>query len=174
MSVSVVVEKELTAGQNNIDDVDIGQLRMIQGCCCGITSLYCDWPACVGCQYASEALCLKCSGIQCKPSKEQGQCCTVLEAKCVCKKPSTCLGMQTQVFCCDSRAAIPCTQQVPCAVGAFGLILCYNRQCKMSCCKKLAEIDPKYNKEEIVQIPTQQMVITQSYGSPSELKDMTR
>lgn len=174
MSVAVVIEKELTEGQNSVDDVDIGQLRVINGCCCGITSLYCDWPACVGAQYAIEALCLKCKAIKCKPSKEKGQCCTILEAKCVCTKPKTCLGLQCQCFCCDTRAALPCTAEVPCICGALGLVLCYKKKCKPSCCKKLMHIDPAYSKEQVVEIPTQQAVITQSYGSPSELKDMTR
>ena len=47
---TVIVEEEVVKGQRDVDSVDIGKLRVVTGCCCGLSSLYCHGKKSCGCQ----------------------------------------------------------------------------------------------------------------------------
>ena len=144
-TISVIQEKKLAKGQDGVDDIDVGKLRPITGCLCGIQSLYLDWPACLGCVAHQECLCLKGQLKACKTSKEEGQCCILIEQKYVMKKPQTCIQQQQQCFCVDQRCALPCTDEVPCILNILGLTCCMQKKCAVKCCAILSDIDPNYS-----------------------------
>jgi hypothetical protein len=180
-TISIVQEKKLAKGQDSVDDIDVGRLRPITGCLCGIQSLYLDWPACLGCVAHQECLCLKGQLKACKISKEVGQCCILIEQKYVLKKPETCIQAQQQCFCVDQRCALPCTDEVPCIFNILGLTCCMQKKCKVKCCATLSDIDPNYSHTETVTLQTtvhqQPMVVVQQVsqpyvvqGAPAEMK----
>jgi hypothetical protein len=164
---TVVVEKETVAGQDDVDSIDIGNLRVVAGVCCGIVSLYTAWPNCCGGVYDGEILCLQGKSTCCKPSSKEGIWCIFMDSECVCRKPTTCLGCNEQFFCLDYRCALPCNDKVPCLVGTCGAVCCYKYACKPSCCKTLAQIDPEsYSHEEELDAIPQANV---GYGAPIEI-----
>ncbi len=106
---TVVVEKTRVAGQADKDDVDVGALRVIAACCCSTTSLYCATPNCIGMQNSGNILCIEGDCRACKPAtnregqEERKVYCILLDSDCVCLPPTSCIGMQQQCFCLDSR-----------------------------------------------------------------------
>ena len=161
--VTVVVEQETVKGQRDADAIDIGDLRVISGCCCGLTPLYCDMKNCWGCNSEGDLLCLGGRSMACKPSAKEDRWCIFLESECYCAKPKTCAKLQSQCFFCDSRVAFPCTEEVPCIVNYLGLTCAYNKACKVACCKTLADIDPEYSHE-------QEVTVGQAYGAPKAME----
>ena len=165
---TVIVEKETVAGQDDVDSIDVGSLRVFAGLCCSTCSLYTAWPNCCGGVFDGEVLCIQGKSTCCKPSSKEGIWCIFLDSEFVCRKPTTCCGFQSQFFCVDQRCAFPCNDKVPCVFGNFGLICCYKYGCKPSCCKTLAQIDPEtYSHEQELDAIPQANV---GYGAPMEIE----
>ena len=161
--VTVVVESETVKGQRDADAIDIGDLRVLCGACCQLSSLYCDMTNCWGCNVEGDFLCLGGHGMACKRSAKEDRWCIFVQSEFYCAKPKTCVKVQNQCFFCDNRCALPCTDQVPCIVTVLGFTFCYNKQFKPSCCKTLADIDPDYSHE-------QEVTVGQAYGAPKSME----
>ena len=64
---TVIVEKETVAGQDDVDSIDVGSLRVFAGLCCSTCSLYTAWPNCCGGVFDGEVLCIQGKSTCCKP-----------------------------------------------------------------------------------------------------------
>ena len=122
-------------------DVDVGDLKVIAACCCTMSSLYLEYPGCCGCVQKGEVLCLEgdCKG--CKfvdATQNDGRCCILQNGGCYCKSPETCCQQTAQTFCCDSRCALPCTDDVPCVFTLLPFCVVYP---SFACCKDLKHIE---------------------------------
>lgn len=165
---TVIVEEEVTKGQRDVDSVDIGQLRVVGGCCCGLGSLYCNGKKSCGCQSKGTVICCNGEFDACVPSAEEKLWCTLFNGDCNCGPPSTCVMLSSRLFCLDQRCAFPCNDEVPCIVNALGLTCCYAKKCKPSCCKTLSEIDPEYSHTKEIDLSANQMAVT--YGAPEDVE----
>ena len=93
--------KESTAEQT---DVDLGEMRLIQACCCMVQGLYCpSFSQCFGCSVKGEFLCfgldVKACRIVDSTISEENECCILSEQKIVCKKPKTVRCTSTLLLC---------------------------------------------------------------------------
>mmetsp|Transcript_10928 Transcript_10928/g.26806 ORF Transcript_10928/g.26806 Transcript_10928/m.26806 type:complete len:177 (+) Transcript_10928:78-608(+) len=122
----------------------LADLQPCSACCCYIESLFCKFPACIGCQGKSECLflqgtCACCKILDCSDAEKR--CCAF-----VCNEylimPRTCIQQQVQCFCVDRRIALPPTKDVPCIVNAF----CFTCYPKTGCCLKVGDIYPELKK----------------------------
>ena len=120
---------------------DPNELILINGFCCTIDSLYCKFPDCCGCTSTGECCCIYFLQIACKPVtvKDPKKCCICSKGEVDLISPSTCCQTTNQFFCCDSRCAFPCTNEVPCVLGQCGLICCFNWKCDLKCCAKMKD-----------------------------------
>ena len=114
--------------------------------CCTITSCYCPsdcWRMC-GAFGQCEFLCVQNDFTCCKVSERPEDCCILQKVRVIIKKPSTCVEIQSQFFCCDHRCALPCNDDVPCMFTVLGLTCFYDYQCQ-SClaCKSVGDLKPK-------------------------------
>lgn len=157
---TVIIEEEVAKGQADVDSVDIGQLRPIGGCCCAISSLYCNGKNTCGCDSEGTLLCFTGHMMACKPSQDEDIWCVCLKSEVNFAKPTTCVSCSEQLFCVDTRCALPCNEKVPCILNLYGLTCMYNKQCKVKCCNTLAQIDPEYSHEKELNI---------AYGAPESL-----
>ena len=75
-------------------EVYMGDLRLVQACCCMVQGLYCpSFAKCFGCSMKGEMLCYGINAMCCKmvdsANNEDEECCILSEQKIVCKKPKT-------------------------------------------------------------------------------------
>lgn len=128
-------------------EVLLKDLRVIGACCCGIQSLYCNCPENLGCKGKCEVCCYSCEETACKGldpgTNAQKICCVCWKGSCVLIQPRTCISMQEQICCCDCRAALPCTDEVPCIVNILGINLCADFGCKCACCQTVGQLVPR-------------------------------
>ena len=126
-------------------DVDINDLIVVQGCCCSISSLYMDFPACLGGVVKGQCLCYEMDFKCCKSldsASNDGRCCALMQGGYFCKSPETCVQNVNQCFCLDSRCALPCTDDVPMICTLLPFCSVYP---KVACCGKLGDIAPANN-----------------------------
>ena len=95
---TVIVEKETVAGQDDVDSIDVGSLRVFAGLCCSTCSLYTAWPNCCGGVFDGEVLCIQGKSTCCKPSSKEGIWCIFLDSEFVCRKPTTFMRMLSWIF----------------------------------------------------------------------------
>merc|ERR1711871_368779 len=123
------------------DALDESKIMFCHGCFCTITGLMCE--DCIGCMSDSEFLCLRrqlccksgVEGLMCTPN--DGDCCQIGLYCCAysCKNPTTCCKEEGQCCCVANLCAFPCTDDVPCPFGCYGLSL----YPAVGCCLKLSE-----------------------------------
>jgi hypothetical protein len=124
--------------------VSTGELTVVCGYCCGITSLLCT--NCIGCTSEGMALCLRWECKGCRRVKQKNAhktCCILCQGGQECVVPQTCCLVQQQFFCLDQRCAFPSTKEAPCIVTVLpGCTLCVAYKPKVACCKKLKVLTP--------------------------------
>ena len=123
--------------------VSTGELIVVCGYCCGITSLLCS--DCIGCTSEGMALCWRWECKGCRRVTQQNShktCCILCHGGQECVVPQTCCLVQQQCFCLDMRCAFPCTKETPCLFTALGCTLCVAYKPKLACCKKLKVLTP--------------------------------
>ena len=81
--------------------------------------------------------------MMCKPTVGHADhWCTCLRAQIDCHKVTVCIKSRTQLFCLDSRAAIPPdSAEVPCMISLAGLTCCYANAATCRCCVSLASLE---------------------------------
>lgn len=128
-------EKVVEAGAVNPDD-----LFVIAMCCCGVSSLYCNCPDCLGCYTTSVCCCQENQSKCCKPHDNPDKICICNSTDCNCIYVTTCCKQTSQCCCCDNRTAFPCDDDVPCGLAALGLVCCFNWGCKCACCSTIGDL----------------------------------
>ncbi|CAD7940463.1 unnamed protein product [Amoebophrya sp. A25] len=121
----------------------------IGACCCVIDSLYCTFPACLGCTCDGTLLFLQGRAAFCKPldcKDEDKRCCAIAELQEYCVIPTRFGEGKCQICCLDRRYAIPCTDNVPCLVNSCGLNCMADFGCKIACCKTIGDLVPRLKK----------------------------
>ena len=136
--------KEIVASID-VDEVNMDALIPYYSCCCFISSLYTDTVNCWGCTTGGQFLCFDCDVVGLKRSKEQGKICNLCSGHLDCIVPKSCCQFTSQVLCLDARAALPCTDEVPCMVNCLGLNLGYKKQFIPGCCMKIEAMNKKFD-----------------------------
>jgi hypothetical protein len=116
------------------------------GSCCTITSFFCEFPACLGIYSKSSYLCLQseqlCRPMCCEEKEKKNLLCILCKSNDLIVMPTTICKSVSTVFCCDSRAAFPWDEDVPCVYTYLPFcICCYNFQCALGCCKTINELN---------------------------------
>ena len=128
----------------NDGDVPIGELLVLCGQGCSVTS--CLFTNCFGCTSEGMCLCLRWEMKGCRPvygKNEHKTCCVLCQSSNECVVPQTCVLVQQQCFCLDTRCAVPCIKEMPCiCTGVPFCVCCVNYQLKPACCKKWKELLP--------------------------------
>lgn len=99
-----------------LTDVSFWDLYTCDGCCCAVTSLFCEIPECFGGKAEGIFCCFQAGGACCRcmvPNKDQ-KCSICFEGGSHCVEPSPCIQGQYRCSCFDMRAGLPCTPEVPC------------------------------------------------------------
>ena len=78
-----------------------------------IASIYTDTVNCWGCTTCGQLCCFDCDFVGLKRSKETGKFCNICNGHLDCIRPKSCCQFTSQILCCDVRAALPCTEEVP-------------------------------------------------------------
>ena len=86
-----------------------------------------------------------CDFVGLKRSKETGKFCNICNGHLDCIRPKSCCQFTSQILCCDVRAALPCTEEVPCMVNFLGLNLAYKKKFIPGCCMKLEAMNKKFD-----------------------------
>jgi hypothetical protein len=144
MGDKVVDTKEIVASVD-VDEVNMDALIPYYSCCCFINSLYTDTVNCWGCSTGGQLLCFDCDFVGLKRSKEPGKICNILSGHLDCIVPKSCCQFTSQILCLDSRAALPCTDEVPCMINFFGLTLAYKKKFIPGCCMKVGVMNKKFD-----------------------------
>uniref|UniRef100_A0A7S1RLV3 Uncharacterized protein n=1 Tax=Alexandrium catenella TaxID=2925 RepID=A0A7S1RLV3_ALECA len=134
-------------------EVEMSDLRVCSACCCGTVSVFTTMPDCCGCKAEGticccqvEQACLKC--LNPRDSEDQ-KCCVCFEGGSYCVMPNTCIQDHFQVFCLDTRCAIPCTEKVPCMCTLLPFCVVFaDWKFGISCCKTAGEILPMLQETE--------------------------
>ncbi|CAD7968633.1 unnamed protein product [Amoebophrya sp. A120] len=139
------------AAEDNRDQsaVKTEDLVPCNGSICAITSLYCAFPACIGCQADGTLLFIQQRQACCKPldcKDENKRFCAVVEQQRYWKIPQEILECKNQCFCLDSRCAIPCNDEVPCLLNSCGLNCMADFKPACGCCKKIGDLIPRLKK----------------------------
>lgn len=126
------------------EKVDAGDLIPIFAFCCSFSSLYTEYPDCVGCSGQSVVCCIEADFLQCKLPKEGADprlCCTCSKQNVICVNPVTCLKGQSQTFCIDSRCALPLDDDVPClfTLIPFCVVMSFG-ECNVACFSKVKDL----------------------------------
>ena len=95
-------------------------LMPICAVCCVICSCYLNSPDCIGYYTKGVCACAEVEWLCCKPGKAENSVCICAKAEIEFIKPSTCLKMNCQECCLDSRCAFPCDEEVPCIIALLG------------------------------------------------------
>lgn len=122
--------------------MSVDDLVPIFGLCCCLSSCYCpenNYQMC-GCMTQGVLCCMEQESYCCKVAEKDEDICLCTKATCTCIKPTTCVKGANQCFCCDSRCAFPCDDDVPCLFNLLGASCCYNFNCSMGCYKKIIDL----------------------------------
>ena len=110
---------------DSVVNLKVGTIEPYVMCaeCCTVNAIGLDYPNCIGC--SSEGICCACivaKADACKPGPADSDViCLGNAAACMCVKPGTVLcKSKQQCFCCDSRCALPCDEDVP-----FSCVICF-------------------------------------------------
>jgi hypothetical protein len=133
------IEKMETSNTTMDEGVDSADLIACCAMCCIVNSLYCKWPACIGCHSKGQCTCLELESVFCKVGVNKGSLCMCCKQEFECMVPTTCVKMTSQMFCFDQRCAFPCDEEVPCTVAVCGLTICRDFACICKCFDKLNE-----------------------------------
>ena len=136
--------KEVVASVD-VDEVNMDALIPYYSCCCFIESIYTDTVNCWGCTTGGQLLFFDCDFVGLKRSKETGKVCNICSGHLDCIVPKSCCQFTSQILCCDVRAALPCTDEVPCMVNFLGLNLAYKKKFIPGCCMKLEAMNKKFD-----------------------------
>lgn len=152
-AAQVMVEKEA-----DLTDVPVEKIRVVSAMCCSICGLFLKMPECLGGKCQGMCLCFQCEESCCKvirAKNEDNICCVCFDGGTYCIMPKTCVEMQQQFFCIDSRCAFPCTKTVPCICTCLpGLVVCASKEIKIACCPLVGDILPQ-TKVEYIASPSQ-------------------
>ena len=93
----------------------------------------------------AEFLCIRGTfqGLKAPQDPESHDWCTVLNCRFIGKSPDVLCKQQNQCFCCVSRAALPCDEDVPCMCNIWGLTLNFKNQCMCDCCSTIEQLTTK-------------------------------
>lgn len=145
-------QQDASGARRDQSTTPVEDLRPICGYGCSISSLFCSFPSCLGCQGKGKVLflmgtfsCLKC--LRNPGADEDKRCCALVEQQSYLVVPQTCCECQYQFCCTDNRCAFPCTKTVPCIVNACGLNLCADWKCNTGCCKSIGDLIPRLKPE---------------------------
>ena len=128
---------------------NIGELIPFTALACCISSCNFDFPACIGCDVKSVALCLEAEFKCCKPTTgDDKYCCILFDGAYRLIWPTTCLKAVTSCCCLDMRAAFPCDEEIPCLVTLCCLTLCYKSECNLNCVRRIGELNPELDKRD--------------------------
>lgn len=131
----------------DLTDVPVDKIRVCSAMCCSICGLFLQMPQCLGGKCSGSCLCLQIEESCCKiigAENEDKICCVCCDGGTYCVKPKTCVEMQEQFFCIDSRCAFPCTEQVPCICTLLpGCVVCASKKVKIACCPLVGEVSPQ-------------------------------
>lgn len=120
--------KIVTMAKNKDDAINEAKLILVNGCICCNSSLYPEFPDCIGCSGKSELLCCVeqlCCKMGTPPllcDTPEGHCC---QLGCGCcswgmKSPTTCCKGQCHQCCFVSSFALPPDEEVPCTLAFCG------------------------------------------------------
>jgi len=125
--------------------VDPFGLSPVCATCCVITSLYTDWPECIGCSLSGELLCFRNDIMCCKRGLGEDECCAFFKGATLCVSPSVCCKFQQQYCCTDSRAAFPCDPDyVPCLFTLCFATCFYKWGFTFQCCASLEDLEKEH------------------------------
>lgn len=123
--------------------IPVKDIRVASGLCCCINGCSCKWPDCWGCGVDGVLCCIQSNAVCCKimdeRKNEDQKMFICQEGGFFCKKPNTCCQMRSQFCCCDSRGALPCTEEVPCIFTCLPGCSVYP---KFGCCAKVGDLVP--------------------------------
>mmetsp|Transcript_10266 Transcript_10266/g.12455 ORF Transcript_10266/g.12455 Transcript_10266/m.12455 type:complete len:189 (-) Transcript_10266:189-755(-) len=134
------------------------ELVPITGCCCAISSCYCDWPECCGARVKQEICCYTAEFLALKPAceccgdinpqlkaKNARTCCLCFDGSCALVSPNSCAQSTMQLFCYDVRCAIPCcgNADVPCVLALCGIMCCLEWKCACNFCSTIGAAKAK-------------------------------
>eukprot|EP01032_Pedospumella_encystans_P009523 gene9523-11201_t len=113
------------------------------GCVCCVTSLYTEFPDCIGC--AGSRICLCCyseySALK-LPMDGDPVWCHWDKGRTYCAPSSTFCMNRGQCFCCDTRCALPMTDDIPVLITCFFFTFYYKDTCgPFECFRTVKELD---------------------------------
>ena len=124
--------------------MDVGDLVPVFGMCCSISSLYLEWPQCIGCSGKGVCICYEGDGMMCKipgDDEEEKTICIFSRTNVRCVKPSTCCKSTSQSWCIDSRCALPADEEVPCIFTFLpGCICMAFSVANFGCCQAIKDL----------------------------------
>merc|ERR1712113_1342332 len=129
-----------------VDAVSEGQIILWQACCCSNCGLYLT-PDCCGCSQKLGLLCLTCEAC-CKPNTVP-LCCCCCELSC--GKEFVLIKHQLQCCCFAESTAIPCDDEVPCAIAACG-IACFPKCGYCYTLEKLTGVKQKVYRRRLMEV----------------------
>merc|ERR1712039_248697 len=148
---SEAAAQSLALNAKEQSDVDLNELIPCYGTMCGITSLYCKFPDCIGCVGREICCCYLEESVGCKmvdyKQDAEKKCCILQEGGAFCVKPKTCCMAEGQVFCIDQRSAFPMHPKVPTVCTILPFCAVYP---SVKCGAKIGTLfpDDKYKKRE--------------------------
>ncbi|CAD7940461.1 unnamed protein product [Amoebophrya sp. A25] len=125
--------------------VKVTDMQPCYGDGCSICSIYCTFPACIGCSGADETCCSQCTYACCKVldcSDAEKRCCTFVNCNHYLIVPRTCRQQTCQCCCVDGRQAFPCTKEVPCLINCLCCTCFANWGTSCQCCKTIGDLIP--------------------------------
>lgn len=118
---------------NGQDNNNVDSLVPIFGYCCSMSSI--QTTNIMGCTEKSVCLCIEAEGEFCTFINDREDACfNCTRQSCTCIQPRTCIKGVSRCFCCDSRCAFPCDDEVPCMLNVCFINCCYNWKCKFAAC----------------------------------------
>eukprot|EP00930_Biecheleria_cincta_P035216 TRINITY_DN24234_c0_g1_i1.p1 TRINITY_DN24234_c0_g1~~TRINITY_DN24234_c0_g1_i1.p1 ORF type:complete len:293 (-),score=42.97 TRINITY_DN24234_c0_g1_i1:252-1130(-) len=144
-----VASAESKQGKVKVDltDVPVENIKVCSAMCCSICGFFLKMPECLGGKCQGVCLCCQIEESCCKVIKAENEdkiCCVCCDGGSYLVIPKTCVEMQEQFFCIDSRCAFPCTDNVPCICTCLpGCVVCASKEVKIACCPLVGDISPK-------------------------------
>mmetsp|Transcript_23583 Transcript_23583/g.18031 ORF Transcript_23583/g.18031 Transcript_23583/m.18031 type:complete len:337 (-) Transcript_23583:335-1345(-) len=120
------------SGNDNFATADPAFVYPCSANCCSIDSIYMKYPDCIGCFSRGHCCCVEGSSTSCKPlflnegRSNQNLLCLVGKGHRYCVPFKFGCWSEGQCCCRDSRAAFPCTPEVPCVLTYCFVTLCVN------------------------------------------------
>lgn len=133
--------------QRDVTDVPVEELRPCCAGCCNICSLFCGFPSCIGIAGACTLLCCQCKYVCCKLldcKDEDSRCAACIQLNWFLTAPNKLYECTGQYCCIDSRAALPCTNKVPCMLTVLSITCCADCKCVgAKPCVRLGDVIPR-------------------------------